>query len=270
LINYSPSSKLEENFFANDKENTEYQFYYSDTTNHKYLRKLRQEYQLAILSDNFNSELSKIKAILNWTNHQWEHSGSNNPSKSDALTILTEAKEGNKFRCVEYGIVVSAALNSIGIPTRVLSLKTQDVEKVKRGAGHVVAEVYSQDFKKWVYIDAQFNVIPMLNEIPLNAVEFQNAILYDKESLKFINLEGDLSKDISKSYINWIGKYLFYFDLLFDQRLNQDIKYKTINGKTKLMLVPIGAKEPMVFQRKYKINYCLYTNSINDFYQIPK
>ena len=36
------------------------------------------------------------------------------------------------------------------------------------------------------------------------------------------------------------------------------------------MLVPIGVKEPKVFQIHTKIDNCIYTNRINDFYEKPQ
>jgi len=269
LLNLSPSIRLKEVTFDNKTVNSAYKFQYPDTTKNEYLRKLRIAYGLDTIALKFDNEIDKIKAILDWTHQQWTHSGSNTPSKSDPLTILEEAKQGNNFRCVEYGIVLSAALNSIGIPSRVLALKTADVEKVRYGAGHVVAESYSKKLNKWIFIDAQFNVIPFLNNIPLNAVEFQKAIIDDIDNLMLINNKGKISKEKKEKYINWISKYLFYFDISFDNRYipyNDKLK---INGKSKLMLVPINAKYPSVFQRKYKLDYYLYTNNINDFYQKP-
>jgi hypothetical protein len=154
--------------------------------------------------------------------------------------------------------------------SRVLGLKTRDVEKVKLGAGHVVSEVYLTNLNKWVFIDPQFNVIPTLDGKPLNAVEFQNAIVNNLDNLKLINLHGEISTEISDNYIDWVAKYLFYFDVLFDQRVGKEINYKRINGMTKITLVPIGEKEPKVFQRRSKIDFSYYTNSLNDFYRSPK
>lgn len=270
LINISPSTKLKQTEFSTAEANQTYQFFYSDTLDNKYLRELRQGYKLDSLTDNSDSEFEKIKIILDWANRQWEHNGSNNPSNPDALTILKEAQSGNKFRCVEYGIVTSSALNSIGINARVLGLKTRDVERVKLGAGHVVSEVYSTVLNKWIFIDPQFNVIPTLNGEPLNAVEFQKAILNDRDNLKLVNLKGEVAAEVSENYTNWVAKYLFYFDVLFDQRIGNEPRYKSINGMTKITLVPIGEKEPKVFQRHNKIDYSFYTNSLNDFYRSPK
>ncbi len=270
LINISPSAKLKKINFSNTEANTTYHFYYSDTLNNNYLRELRQSYKLDSMTDHIGNEFEKIKIILDWAHLRWEHNGSNNPSKPDALTILKEAQSGKKFRCVEYGIVTSSALNSIGITARVLGIKTRDVEIVKYGAGHVVSEVYSTDFNKWVFMDPQFNVIPVLNGEPLNSVEFQDAIVNRRNNLKLINRHGDVPTKDFDNYINWVAKYLFYFDVLFDQRIGNEPNYKDINGMTKITLVPVGEKEPKIFQRHSKIDYSFYTNSLNDFYRRPK
>ena len=84
-----------------------------------------------------------------------------------------------------------------------------------------------------------------------------------------MNLQGEVPVERFDQYVNWVAKYLFYFDALFDQRIGNEPNYEKINGMTKIMLVPIGEKEPKVFQRKYKINYSFYSNSLNDFYRKP-
>ncbi|WP_082063457.1 transglutaminase-like domain-containing protein [Draconibacterium sediminis] len=269
LVNISPSSKLKEISYSNDAPNELYTFYYADTVNNAYLHELETNYNLKQLVNGEKDDVGKIKNILDWTSKQWEHNGINNPSKQDALTILKEAHEGKQFRCVEYGIVATAALNCIGMPARTLGLKTRDVEKVRRGAGHVVSEVYSGELDKWIFIDPQFNIMPTLNATPLNGVEFQKAIYNENVNLKLVNKQGELSREEAESYINWVAKYLFYFDVLFDQQTLNSDDFKTINGMTKLTLVPVGYKEPHIFQRHSKINYSYYTNSLNDFYRAP-
>ena len=269
LFNLAPSKKLNEVTFENKVINSEYKFYYPDTTRNEYLRKLRVGYELDTIALKYENEIDKIKVLLDWTNKQWTHNGSNTPSSLDPLTILEEAKDGKDFCCVEFGIVSAAALNSIGIPSRVLTLKTADVEKVRYGTGHVVAETYSKEFKKWIFIDGQCNAIPVLNNIPLNSVEFQKAITKNINDLKIISAAGDMSKNEKELYISWISKYLFYYSIYFDNRYIANSEKIKINGKSKLMLVPLNADNPTVFQRKDTIDYCLYTNNINDFYQKP-
>lgn len=270
FVNVSPSDTLKEVSFSKDAPSTLYEFYYSDTLGDEYLRELKNKYGLQSLVKGEKTDMGKIKNILDWTNQQWEHNGSNNPTKQDALTILKEAHEGKQFRCVEYGIVATAALNSIGIPARTLGLKTRDVEKVMRGAGHVVTEAYSEELDKWIFIDPQFNIIPTLNGYPLNGVEFQKEIFNKNDNLKLINKQGELTKVDSENYIKWIGKYLFYFDVLFDQKTLNSGRFKTINGMTKITLVPVGYQEPRIFQRRSKIDFSYYTHSLKDFYRKPK
>lgn len=270
VINFTPSKKIGEINFTQDPPNQEYDFFYSDTTGHEYLRTLRQEYKLDSITEG-KIEFEQIKAILHWSHTQWEHNGNNTPTKNDALSILKEAHEGEgkQFRCVEYGILAAACLNSIAIPSRVLALKSRDVEKIKFGAGHVVTETYSSEYNKWIFIDPQFDLIPMLDETPLNGVELQHAIIHNREKIELINQDGSVEQERSEWYINWIGKYLYHFDVGFDQREGTDIKYKKFNGNSKLMLVPVGVENPTVFQRKYDIKSCTYTNSVLDFYRKP-
>lgn len=270
LVNISPSSKLKEISFTSEPPNSLYQFQYSDTLANEYLTEMKKLYETDLLVNEKKTDLDKILTILDWTSNQWSHNGSNNPSKQDALTILKEAKEGKQFRCVEYGIVATAALNSIGFHARTLGLKTRDVEKVMRGAGHVVSEVYSSEYDKWIFIDPQFNILPVVNGKPLNAVEFQKEIYNKNVNLKLINAQGELPDEDAQRYFSWVGKYLFYFDVLFDQKTLNSSKFTSINGMTKITLVPVGYKEPRVFQRNSKINYSYYTNSLNDFYRRPE
>ena len=269
ILNIIPSKKIHKITFENMENKESCDFIFSDTTNNEYLRKFRNEYKIEELTKEAKTDLEKIFIVLNWTNSRWEHSGSNTPKKSDAFTILEEAKQGKNFRCVEYGIVAATALNSIGIPARTLGLKTKDVEKTRHSAGHVVTEVYLNDFEKWVFIDGQFNLIPFLDSLPLNAVEFQKAIFFNKEKIQLHSLKKVADKKDKERYIKWLGPYLYYFDASFDNRKDYEISRIKCNDKSSLMLVPIGAETPQVFQRKYPMDYLIYTNSYTDFYKKP-
>jgi hypothetical protein len=255
--------------YDTDAINNELVFKYPDTLNNTFLRQLRNEYDLLKLTENKLEDIDKVLLILNWTHNQWKHNGSNEPSKNDALTILKEAKDGKKFRCVEYGIVSSSALQALNYKSRVLGLKTADVETKRYSAGHVLAEVWMPQFNKWVLIDGQFNVMPILENVPLNAVEFQQAISENKK-YKLIDINGEVSEKRRKSYVSFVFDYLYYLDARFDNRnipSNESVSYQ---GKSSLMLVPLGAKNPSVFQIKYPLDHLVYTNSTNDFYQKPK
>jgi len=263
-----PKTSISAITFETMLTNENIRFVYPDTAGNTYLRQLRLDNNLSGLIANANNDRGKALIILNWTHNQWKHDGSNKPSKSDALTILKEAKEGKKFRCVEYGIVSCDALLSLGIKARRLQLKTKDVELCKRSAGHVLAEVWLADISKWALIDGQFNVMPVLNDTPLNAVELQQAII-EKRDFNLIDINGVVSNKQRNEYLVFIPHYLYYFDVMFDNRHVSASERHMVEGKSSLMLVPKGSKNPTIFQRKYPLDYCLYTNSVADFYQKP-
>jgi tetratricopeptide (TPR) repeat protein len=225
-----------------------------------YLLKLRSDYKLSELVAKDTSDYQKLLTVSHWAHTQWEHNGQNQPTSGDPITILQEAAQGKQFRCVEYSEVLCGALNSLGIPTRVLSLKTGDVETRPSGAGHVVTEAYLRDLDKWVMIDPQWDAIPLLDETPLNAVELQRALAEGKAGLTVDGFSGTEAD----TYFPWIQEYLFYFDTPLDNRYGVD----TEPGS--LMLVPLGAKNPVVFQQKYPITSMFYTHSVEDFYPHPE
>jgi hypothetical protein len=248
--------------------NSEIQFKFPDTTNNQFLRDLRIQNDLEKLVAGSQTDSEKILKILNWTHRLWTHNGKNTPAKNDALSIIDEAKKGKNFRCVEFGIVVSKSLQSLNYKARLLGLSRQDVSTAKSNAGHVLAEVWIPEFEKWALIDAQFNLMPTLSGIPLNAIEFQQAI-NQKKNFELIDLNGEVSEIRKKIYLSFITDYLFYLNISFDERevpWSESIK---INGKSNLYLVPLNSQNPTVFQRKYKITNAIYTNSLKDFYQKP-
>jgi len=226
-----------------------------------YLKSLRMEYELDKIVDGSNSDYEKVQAICYWVHGLWEHHGSNEPQNDDPISILQEVKQGKRFRCVEYAIVINGCLNALGIPARGLALKTEDVETRRSGAGHVVVETYLLDINKWILVDGQWSVIPLLNGTPLNAVELQNALAQNLPGLTIWS-PSEIKAD---KYFRWIRPYLFYFDIKLDNRVGVPDRLSK-----KLMLVPIGAKKPKVFQRKHPIGDVIYTHSVRAFYTKPE
>ncbi len=233
------------------------------------LMTLKTQYGLDSVWNLGKGEFDQMLQVLDWTHSRWEHDGSNQPSDSKTLVILEEADAGKSFRCVEYGIVLRSALASQGMKARTLGLKTRDVEVTRLGAGHVLTEVWSTEHRKWFLADAQFNIVPVRNGVPLNAVEFQQTLIKE-EPFELIDRQGPVSVDRRKRYLEFIPHYLYYFDFKFDQRELPYGELAKISDKTFLMLVPKGAKKPETFQRNSRMDYLLYTHSLGDFYGPPK
>jgi len=236
------------------------------TEKSQYIEELKQAYPLSFDEDK-RSDAEIFLEVLHWTNSQWKHNGMNAPSKNDAITILNEASQGNQFPCFAYGIVLRDQLTALGYKARTIYLKTKDAKNRRRSPGHVATEVYSDDLQKWVFLDGQCNIMPTSNGIPLNAVEFQNAISNDYDHLVLQSLSDQVMG--KKKYVNFVYDYLYYFDTSLDNRYELETEH-LIDGKHSMMLVPKGAPN-LTYVEFWKLNmdYCIYTNSLQDFYAKP-
>lgn len=232
-----------------------------------YLENLKTTYPLEV--SKITSDMEKVLYVLNWTNSRWKHSGNNSPKKNDAISILQEAKEGGRFPCFAYAIVLRDQLNALGFKARTVYLKTKDAKTRKGSPGHVATEVYIDDLEKWVFVDGQFNVMPTLDGIPLNAIEFQEAITTNFDNFKLKSF-GNADTVTSKiNYVNFIYDYLYYIDTTLDNRYEADKQF-TIDDKRSLMLVPKGAENlDYIDFWKMDVDYCKYTHSAKTFYAKP-
>ncbi len=242
---------------------------------------LRTKYDLEQLVASASDDTAKLVALTGWAHTRWKHNGSNQPSNPDPLTILKEASQGKRFRCVEYGEVITGAAQALGMPARVLGIKTSDAATRRVGAGHVVSEVWLADRGKWAFADGQFGYVPMLNGVPLNAVEFQWAIATADPGLTLASAEGPVVDKARLYYLKWVSPYLYYFDFVYDQRQFKDGAAGTSTGSTapgttgsnvtanRLELVPKGAPNLTVFQRTMTFS-ATYTSDPAVFYRPPE
>jgi len=243
-------------------------FRYADTLGNAFLRQLRYENGLPALLNGLPTDREKALALLNWTHHRWEHNGDNEPSRPDALTILSEARAGRRFRCVEYATVPASALQAVGYPARSVALKTKDVETARSGAGHVLAEVWLPQYGKWVLLDGQYNLMPEAGGVPLNAVELGEA-LRQRRAFRLVDAAGEVQGARRTVYLFFIARYLYYLDVAFDNRQPATAQPLRVGGKTRLMLLPTGAAKPAVFQGRFPLDALYFTNSKLDFYAAP-
>lgn len=179
---------------------------------------------------------------------------------SDPIQILTEAKEGKNFRCVEYSVVLHAALSCYSMKARVLSLRTRDLETRKSGAGHVAAECYLESFRKWALFDPQFDIHSEKDGIPLNAVELQRELGSSYDSVEMYTFDSPADSELKREYSDWICQYLFYF------HTSREIVFPAQFPSVQIVLMPMGAKTPVKFQNMPIPDDLLPTNSYRAFY----
>lgn len=120
----------------------------------------------------------------------------------DSLKVLGEADANQTFDCGVFSYVYVQCVLSIGGQARVVLL--QD----KEGGGHIVSEVFSDYWDKWIVVDVDRNLYYTLEGRPLNALELHNAYLdRDYADIKVIRgpplediQEYSLEKELSKYY----------------------------------------------------------------------
>lgn len=146
------------------------QIYLTLKTDKKYLSSLKKYAESKGLSIGKGEEFQTIKRILKWSASQWEHDGTNAPPHGfNALDILKSAMtKGERYRCVEYSIVASELLQSHGFVVRTVGLRSKDVAYGGFGQGHVVTEVWSNSWNKWLFLDPQSGIFLTHNNEVLN------------------------------------------------------------------------------------------------------
>jgi hypothetical protein len=117
---------------------------------------LRNEYKLATIAGDDPSEFVRMQRLLDWASTRWQHSGSNECPDANALKLLRQAEQGERFRCVEFAVLLANCYSALGLPARVVGLAQYPVA-YGFGRGHVVTEVWSNEFQKWIVLDPQNN-----------------------------------------------------------------------------------------------------------------
>lgn len=178
-----------------------------------YLQDLKKYIVAHGFKPNEKSEFEFALSGLAWVSSQWDHDGMNEPPKGaraiDILQLVHNKKE--KFRCVEYGTVLTEVLQSYGFVTRKLALRSKDSAYGGFGQGHVAMEVWLNDLGKWIFLDGQFGTYLTLpgHREPLNYFEVfteKSKGKWDDLEVHFVNAK-DASKKAASDYKEFLKNY---------------------------------------------------------------
>lgn len=195
------------------------------------LVELRREFDLDPVVAGAKDDYERLQRLTAWASRRWTH-GPGRPSHDDPLTILREAKQGKRFLCVHYSMVLAAAARAYGMPARVLGLMPADVGT--NDNDHVAVEVWVARWKKWVLADGQFGTIATLDGTPLNAAELRNAVAVESRALAC-----SVGAAACRRWTNWIAPYAYHLGVWQDQRLFEH------EARAQLILSPLGAARPV-------------------------
>ncbi len=115
-------------------------------------------------------------ALLQWITFRCQHANAHMEA-DDAVECLHRVDQGHRYARVEYSLVLSQALNAVGIPARRVSLRQRDYH-VGLGRGHVAAEAWIDDLARWVLLDGQNGMYWVgADGLPLATVDLQRIAL---------------------------------------------------------------------------------------------
>ncbi len=136
--------------------------------------------------------------LLDWVRRRWDHAN-DHVDDPDALEVLERVDRGERFACVEYSIVLSQALNAVGIPARRVDLRQRN-HHFGVGRGHVVSEAWIDDLDSWIVLDGQNGAYwAGDDEGPLGLRELQRRYATGEQA-RMVCLVDDISAEASASW----------------------------------------------------------------------
>jgi hypothetical protein len=224
-------------------------------------------YRLDSILAGSNDNLERVFKLTDHVHRRLDGKTTSKAIDLNAAEVLVWLDAGRTVSEMHYATLLTALIQASGLPARTVFLMTNDAPHVNAGAGHYITEVWLEERNQWMMADAQFNLVPMVGEYVLSAVDFQAAIINNRQ-YGFYNVSGKLSDADRVAYLKFIPHKLFYFAVAFDQRVAPDVPY-TYGEYTHLILVPLEKEAPELFQRRRLLNTFYSTSSKSTFYQRP-
>lgn len=190
-------------------------YFPNDPLNSVQSKKLRTYTKIDKLISKKRTDFNQALEIAKFTSEAWGHDGFNsNPKKQDALTILKLADQGASFACVQFASVFVQLCQSVGIPARVLQVRTKHPDLGSSGHGHVTAEYFDSQMGKWIWMDPQIhsyatykNKLLSLNELAEIVVEGKRpSIKFTSRTLAYVKGDKKRFKDLE----NFVMRYVWF------------------------------------------------------------
>ena len=134
-----------------------------------YLVELRETFELDNVIANADSEYDAMIRLARWVGTAFDHGEDPLPTaqgKHDPLAILKTGQAGAAYWCEVAAHTMTQAATSLGFVARLVTISHDGYDW-----SHAVTELWSNEFRKWVLIDTDFNVIYKDGGVPLSAAE---------------------------------------------------------------------------------------------------
>ena len=184
------------------------------------LKKIRQDLKLDSIAGK-GSELSQIFNLLHWVHNLVKHDGSsNNPTLKNAIELINVCKVENRgVNCRMLATILNDCYLSLGIKSRYITCMPKETNF---DDCHVINMVYSNELKKWIWIDPTFDSYVMdekgnllgIQEVRERLIKGQPLILnadanWNRENLqtKEDYLENYMAKNLYRLQTPLISEY---------------------------------------------------------------
>lgn len=277
LLDLRPSTRIEALTFEEDKSDSTFVFCYDqmggDSLHKAWVEACRKSPWMVGLErpDSLiaasKSDLERLLLLCNYTHGMLGKKENSEFLEGPLIPAIERNRQGKRMQRDLPAKALTFFLRSVGMQARTVFVMTDDAALKRSGSGHSLTEVWLADIGKWCMADAEFNLLPVLEELPLTALEFQQAITNNRP-YKLLDRYGEKSEKEVVKYLSFIPHRLFYFVTRVDQRPVGSGSC-TASGKRYVMLLPNERDAPPYFQRDLLLEDHHVLRASSDFYRSP-
>ncbi len=134
-----------------------------------YLVSFREHYSLENIVKDAPGEYEAMVRLGAWVGSRWDHGTDPPPGGEQGcnpIEVIQAGETGARFWCDIAARLMVHAATALGWPARLITASRDGYTWE-----HAVAELWSNEYKKWFVIDTDFNVVYEVQGVPLSAFE---------------------------------------------------------------------------------------------------
>nr|WP_294780552.1 transglutaminase domain-containing protein [uncultured Flavobacterium sp.] len=169
------------------------------------LMKIRKDFKLDSIAGT-GSETSQILNLLHWVHKIIRHDGASyNPELKNAIDLVKVCKTENRgLNCRMMSTILNECYLAMGIKSRYITCMPKETDF---DDCHVINMVYSNEFKKWIWIDPTFDAYVMNEKGELLGIQEVRERLITGKTL-ILNPEANWNNKTTQTKENYLEIYM--------------------------------------------------------------
>jgi len=140
--------------------------FYHESSRHQRIQALLDEFDFDDCALRGVSEFDQMLLLKDWVYRRIPYDLNYKDAELlDAGQILRRAQKGESFICTSMAVVFVECAVSLGWTARLVFLRK------KSGQEHAAADIWSNQYRKWIYIDPTWNIHLERHGVPLSVLE---------------------------------------------------------------------------------------------------